>query len=339
MPRTIFEAATLKLTGYYLLIIMLVCLVFSVAVYHFADRGLRYSLSQQSQRIADEYPGFDFTRALHSQRDYEAGAHRILINLLYFNIVVLGVAGVASYGLAKRTLSPIRESHEQQQRFTADVSHELRTPLTALTMASEVALLDKAASKATLRAALEDNLVEAKKLDELISNLLRLTRLEVAELQASFDTVPLSTVLASIIDMETARAKKQKIRIENAIEADLAVQGDTASLTQLFTILLDNALKYSPADSTIRITSQKTDKEAGITIADEGMGIAEADLPHIFERFYRADSARTRSETSGYGLGLSIAKLIADAHDGIIRITSTPKKGTTVQVLLPRQKA
>jgi signal transduction histidine kinase len=339
MPRSIFESATLKLTGYYLLIIAIICIVFSFAVYHFAARGLQYSLSHQTQRISEEYPGFDFSQALRNRHDYDVGAHRILINLMYFNVIVLGLAGFASYGLAKRTLKPIRDSHEQQQRFTADASHELRTPLTALTMSSEVALMDPSANKQTLRKALEGNLLDARKLNDLVTNLLRLTRLEAAEFQAGFEPVNLAEVIAEVVAGERPRAKKARINITNDIHDPLFVVGDRANLAQLFSIFIDNALKYGGDGKSITISGKTTESEVIITIEDAGIGIKAADLPHVFDRFYRADAARTRTDASGYGLGLSIAKLIADAHDGIIHISSQESHGTTVKVSIPSQKA
>lgn len=334
MHRT-FQSATLKLTAYYMAIIMVVCIMFSAAIYHFANSELQQGLLSQSQRIVDQYPGFDFTQALRSTREYQEGSHRILLNLVYFNVFVLVMASFAGYELARRTLRPIEESHEQQKRFTADVSHELRTPLTALKMSTEVALLDTKAGKTALRQALASNLEEAGKLELLINNLLRLTRLEASELQQGFTTIDLREVLQETIDEAGERTNTKHVSVKNTIKTPLTIAGDRSSLIQLFAILLDNALKYSPEGASVEIKGQMRDGVAAVSIIDHGIGIDSKALPHIFERFYRADEARTRNDSAGFGLGLSIAKHIADLHAGIIHVSSTRGRGTTVRVELP----
>jgi two-component system sensor histidine kinase CiaH len=334
-----FKSATIKLTAYYMAIIVVICMLFSTAIYHFADNELQAGLYRQSQRIIHEYPGFDFNAALRSDRDYQDGTHRILQNLAYFNAVVLIVAGFASYGLAKRTLRPIEESHEQQKRFTADVSHELRTPLTALHMSTEVALLDTQATKNELRAALRDNLDETNNMEALINNLLRLTRLEAAEMQREFSDTNLKELLNKACSAVQPLLDAKSITLTNTTpKADfkaMTVYGDVTSLTQLFSILLENAIKYSPGSATVELHAKQEGTTTSVQIIDKGIGIDAAALPHIFDRFYRADAARTRSDTSGFGLGLSIAKMIADVHRGTVHITSASGQGTTVQVDLP----
>ncbi len=328
-----FRSATVKLTLYYLAIITVICLTFSVVLYHFASQELHRGLYGQSHRIVQEFPGFDFDPALRTRLEYASGAHRLIENLCYFNVVVLVVAGFASYALARRTLEPIQEAHEQQKRFTADVSHELRTPLTALKMTSEVALMNGMASKAELREALTSNLDDVSRLEQLINNLLRLTRLDGQEVTQTFVPVQLQSVVQAAVKTVKPRASEHAIHIETKVPLTTRVIGDSDSLVQLLVIFLDNAIKYSPKDSSITITAVG-DNLVNLTIADQGIGIDELALPHIFDRFYRADSARTRTDTSSFGLGLSIAKLIADVHGANIQIASKPNHGTTVTVSL-----
>jgi two-component system sensor histidine kinase CiaH len=335
--RNAFQSATLKLTAYYMAIILAICLIFSAAIYHFANSELREGLYRQSQRIVNEYPGFDFNAALRSERDFREGSHRILLNLIYFNVFVLVLTGVGSYELARRTLRPIEESHEQQKRFTSDVSHELRTPLTALRMSTEVALLDDKATKPALREALTDNLEEVGKLEDLINNLLRLTRLEALEIRHSFTPVDMSKLMQESVANLQKTLSVRKLQTDVTLPKELTVTGDPASLKQLVSIVLDNAVKYSREHGGIQIEGSGHDGFIRLIVQDEGIGIAPEDLPHIFERFYRADAARTRHETSGYGLGLSIAKMIADIHDGTIHISSAAGHGTKVQIDLPLQ--
>jgi signal transduction histidine kinase len=201
-------------------------------------------------------------------------------------------------------------------------------------METEVALLDDKAGKSALRAALASNLEEAGKLETLINNLFKLTRLEASELEQHFTPVSVSKITSDAMTDTTSRAKTKSIRLVNEVK-DATVMGDRTSLTQLLTILLDNAIKYSPDKSEIKITSKRSGSIVVVTVHDQGIGIEPEALRHVFERFYRADAARTRSDASGFGLGLSIAKLIADVHNGSITITSKMGKGTSASLELP----
>src|SRR5665213_2436774 len=189
-----FRSATFKLTMWYLGLVVLISVGFSIVLYHVATAELARGLHFQTQQIFNKFPIFDDSPLLRSGPDLSDGAHRILLRLIGFNIIVFVGAGFASYWLARRTLRPIEEAHEQQKRFTADVSHELRTPLTAIKMESEVALLNKQGSGAELRQVLQSNLEEVAKLETLINNLLRLTRLEASELQQNFTALQASDI-------------------------------------------------------------------------------------------------------------------------------------------------
>lgn len=329
-----FRSATLKLTLWYLAIVMAISLAFSAVLYHFATDELARGLHRQSQRITKEFPVFDNDRFFIQNGDLTAGARHILLELAYFNLLVFVGAGFASYVLARRTLRPIEQAHEQQKRFTADVSHELRTPLTAIKMSSEVALLDPAASKQELRQALQSNIEEADKLDILINNLLRLTRLEADELQQSFRRLSADKLAAAAMAQVSASAAQRNIRLHSQVRP-LLISGDQDSLIQLLIILLDNAIKYSPKGANVYLDSRRHDDHVELLVRDEGIGIAPDALQHVFDRFYRADSSRHKTAAGGFGLGLSIAKLIADLHQATITLSSRLGKGTTATLRLP----
>jgi signal transduction histidine kinase len=318
---------------------MVLCIMFSTALYGFATNELQHNMTRQAERLNIIYPELNFNPALQPDTAYKISSHRILLNLIYLNLAVLLAAGLASYGLARWTLQPIEAAHEQQKRFTADVSHELRTPLTALKMTTEVILLDRGASKSALKRALVSNLEDANKLDALIANLLRLTRLEASELQQNFTAVPVDEIIDETIERLDDVSLRKQISITRSIDDHVSVLGDRTSLVQLVTILLDNALKYSPENSTVSLTAAARDGTVMLTVADNGSGIKAADLPHVFERFYRADTARTSGETNGFGLGLSIAKMISELHRGEIRLVSKGGKGTTAELILPAAQA
>ncbi|HET7059696.1 MAG TPA: HAMP domain-containing sensor histidine kinase [Candidatus Saccharimonadales bacterium] len=330
-----FRSATFKLTMWYLAIVMAISLVFSVVLYNVATGELGRGLHNETQRISRQFPVFQDNPALRPGADYDNGAHRIFLSLVGFNIIVLLGAGWASYWLAKRTLEPIEEAHEQQKRFTADVSHELRTPLTALKMETEVALMNGKNGKKELRAVLASNLEETGKLESLINNLLRLTRLEAGELQQQFASLDGKTLAKAAVAQVEKPAKDRRISLKTDL-SDAIVSGDQDSLVQLLVILLDNAVKYSPAGSAVELSVKTVGDQGIFRITDHGNGMPRETLEHVFERFYRGQNeSRNKSAADGFGLGLSIAKMIADLHGGTVTLESRPGKGTTATLALP----
>lgn len=331
-----FRSATFKLTMWYLAIVMAISLIFSVVVYDIATGELDRGLNSETRRIYQQFPVFQDSQTLKPGADYDRGAHRIFLRLVLVNAAVLISAGAASYWLARRTLRPIEEAHEQQKRFTADVSHELRTPLTALKMETEVALLNTKNGKLELRQVLKSNLEEADKLEHLINNLLRLTRLEADELQQQFNATSGQAIIDAAVNQTAKLAAKHQVNVKVGKLARNQVNGDQDSLVQLIVILLDNAIKYSPSKKTVEISSRAINNQVVFKIVDRGEGIPPSTLEHVFERFYRGeDDSRNKTAASGFGLGLSIAKMIADLHGGVISIESGAKQGTTACVSLP----
>jgi signal transduction histidine kinase len=329
-----FKSATFQLTLWYLAIIMVICLLFSVSLYNVTTHELHRGIRSESQRIQQNYPIFQDDPMLRPGPDINNSSDRVLKQLIAFNVIVMISAGFASYWLARRTLAPIEEAHEQQKRFTSDVSHELRTPLTAIRMESEVALMNSKSKPAELRDTIASNLEEVGKLEALINNLLRLTSLEADEVQQAFVKLKSKDIVDSAIEKVSGPASNRQIAI-NSVLANKTVLGDKDSLSQLLVILLDNAIKYSPEKSTVTVRV-KAEKDRVIwQVQDQGAGITPEALEHVFDRFYRADSSRNKTQTEGYGLGLSIAKMIADIHHAEITISSRVGHGTTVTISLP----
>lgn len=330
-----FRSATFKLTVYYLALTMTISFMFSIVVYRLASNDISHGIHMQTQRIYNQFPIFKDNPILSPKHDIDDGIHTLLVRLLLFNLVVLILAGLVSYLLAKITLQPIEEAHEQQKRFTADVSHELRTPLTALRMESEVALLSDDAPKEDLRQTIKSNLEEVTKLENLINNLLRLTRLEYSELRQNFTSIGSEQVSFDALNTVNKLAASRNIKIQSEIK-NVEFIGDQSSVSQLLIILLDNAIKYSPSNTTILFKAKPSKQNIIFTIEDQGIGIEKEALDHIFDRFYRANSARNKtSENDGHGLGLSIAKTIADVHNASITVSSQINKGTTVKIIFP----
>lgn len=331
---SMFRSATLKLTAWYLAIVMTISVMFSLVLYRVTVDELARGIHQESERIYRQFPVFQDNPILRSTTDYSRSQHALIFDLLLLNLGVLVLAGLAGYFLARRTLKPIEEAHHQQARFTADVSHELRTPLTALRMESEVALLDSKSSSRDLRATLASNIEEVGKMEILINNLLRLTKLDAGQLEQTFTDLTSNAIVTSAIKQVSQLAGHQSITIENKTK-DAPLFGDPISLAQAIVVLLDNAIKYSSAGSTVTLTSKLDGPNTLLTVSDTGKGIDKQALEHIFDRFYRADSSRNKTAQAGYGLGLSIAHMIATIHHGSITISSQSGHGTKATLSIP----
>lgn len=332
-----FQSATLKLTGWYLLILLSISIVFSLAIYNIASREVNDRLLQLQAKIEDE--GAFFNTTIPSRLDYVAlrnaqnqeANRNLAMQLFYANLVILLAGGAGSYFLARRTLRPIEEAHETQARFVSDASHELKTPLTVMKAELELALRDKNLSANDIKEILESNLEEVNKLSTLSTTLLQLSQFDHTSLEK--EEVSLNKITSRV----TKKYDKTGKRITFSESThELPVYGHPASIEELITILVDNALKYSPNDSQIVVTTKAVNNRMRFTITNSGEGIASEDLPYIFDRFYRADTARTKNKTtSGHGLGLSLAKRIVELHEGELSATSAAGHDTTFSVELP----
>ncbi len=324
-----FKSATLKLTGWYLLILMATSIVFSLAIYEstFSEVTFRLDRLQNSFRLQ---PGIlpDHTNNLTANEVSDASVH-IVTELIYANLVILIGGGFVSYLLARRTLRPIEEAHDAQARFTSDASHELRTPLAAMKSEIEVALRDKNATKEELQEVLKSNIEEVDKLTSLSEMLLNMSRLDHDKLElTAVDIFDLAKNVTEIYDKSNHRV------IIKAVKRPL-VEGNETALQELISVLVDNALKYSTEDSKVYITISTSSRQAKFSIKNFGPGIEADVLPHIFDRFYRADNSRAKHVNKGYGLGLALAKKIVELHSGELSATSTPGKTTVFSVALP----
>jgi len=341
-----------KLTAWYLLIIMLISVLFSIAIYV----GINRQVSEINRHQNQNLKSFDmaFRNFLKDQRakgnpvpfdrvpplnpDIVSEIRTQLITVLVVvNFAILGIAGYAGYFLAGRTLRPIKEMIDEQNRFITDASHELKTPLTALRTEFEVAMLgkeklDPKESKQLITSSFE----EIVHLQGLAEGLIALTQQQKKRASLQIEDVSLLETIEGALKKVIPLAKQKQIIIHNEVD-DYLLLGDQKSLTELFVILLDNAIKYSSEKSEVRLLSKKTDHHVQISISDTGIGISKEDLEHIFDRFYRAD--KSRSKTQGYGLGLSIAKEIVISHKGTIHVESELNKGTTFTLTLSYKKS
>lgn len=330
--NNIIQSAVLKLALWYLVIIMVLSVMFSGVLYRISSMELNKGLRRQGIFLNQPPPEDPLVFEQFRQNQLKESRERMLQNIWLFNLAILLVGGVGSYWFARRSLKPIQEAMDAQSRFTADASHELRTPLTAMQTEIEVALRNPKLNQEVAVNILRSNLEEVAKLKSLSDGLLRLAREDGKSLLIA--SVTLEKIANEAVNQVLSLADAQEITITNSASA-VTVLGDKQNLVELTVILLDNAIKYSEPKTTIKISTKKHGKYGYLTVADQGQGIKASDLPHIFDRFYRADSSRSKEKVAGYGLGLSIAKKIVELHKGIIETQSTLGKGSIFTVRLP----
>jgi nitrogen-specific signal transduction histidine kinase len=227
----------------------------------------------------------------------------------------------------------LRQSLKHIKRFSSDVSHELKTPLTAMKGELEVTLKENR-SKEEYRSVLSSCLEEVDKLQSIVKNLLMLTYIEKESLKNKFITHALDDILLRAVDELLVIAHQKEIGLEIETLDIVALTCDDVLLKTVFTNLIENAIKYSPPKTTITLSLVKKEHHALFCIEDEGNGIEEDKLPHIFERFYRADTSRSK-HIKGYGLGLSLVKQIVELHLGQIQATNKTTGGLRIEVKLP----
>lgn len=333
-----FNSARLKLTGWYLVIIMSISLLFSLAIFQILGSEIEFNYNRLMERFnAQSQLIPDFERPNPpSYSLVEASKDRVKLTLFYINLIILIISASAGYFLAGRTLRPIQEMVDEQNRFITDASHELRTPLTSLKTSIEVALRDKNLDFKQAKGLLKSNLDDVDNLKSLSDNLLILTSSQATRRRTKQDNVSVVEVVDKAAEIIEKTAKVRQINIEKKVQ-ETNWEGDKDELTRLLVIFLDNAIKYSPAKSTVELRVSKFDHNLRISIQDYGMGISQEDLPFIFDRFFRAD--KSRSKTSGYGLGLSIAKKIIDSYGGSVEIDSKINSGTTFRIDLPLKQS
>ena len=259
----------------------------------------------------------------------------VLLTLLLAigGLALLG-AGAGGLFLANRALVPARLAWANQQRFIADAAHELRTPLTLLRADAEVLLRGREQLAAEDAALLEDIVAEANHMATLATNMLTLARLDNSSSHQEHEVVNLADVARA--GMRRIQALADQAGINTQVEANdtALVIGDPALLEQAVLALLDNAIKYNRRGGHVAVHTTVQQGQAILEVSDTGVGIAGEHLPHLGERFYRVDKARSR-EAGGTGLGLSIARGIAVAHGGRLSLTSEPEQGTMVTLTLP----
>ena len=328
-------------------------------------------LRQVTEKVQLDGRLLGYLRVSHPWFEVTKPTRRLLLDLsLGISLVAVSVATLG-WMLSGLAMEPVRQSYQRLKQFTADASHELRSPVATIQTNVQVALADPSLDAATKQ---QFQVIErlTRRMGRLVNDLLFLARQDSGIIQSQWQRCDLDGLLVEVVEEQRAIAEEKGITLQlhfhdpelatidaknsgvdvtstmsnTDLQADdwFALQGDPQQLARLFTNLVANALQYAHASSTVTLdlsrqvpTNRAQAAALQVTICDRGIGISKTALPHIFDRFYRADPARTHSRESGSGLGLAIAQTIVDKHEGQIRIDSTEAEGTTVTVTLPQK--
>lgn len=250
-------------------------------------------------------------------------------------LVALLLVGIGGAVLARKSTLPIEATFEQMRRFLGDAAHELKTPIAVLRAHADVAL-QRPRDTDEYRDVLAGISREAERLGALVENMLLLARADAGQWPVRKETVFLDDLLLDAAASARALADRKGVRVEVGDLEESAVRGDAALLRQLFMLLFDNAVHFTPEGGRVSASVRHDGRWCRVTIADTGIGIPATALPYVFERFFRADASRGRG---GAGLGLSIARWIAEQHGAKIELHSKEGEGTTVEIAVPAARA
>ena len=305
----------------------------SAALSHGGERGylpgenLSYLFHAENER---QFFAFADNRLVFSSlRD------QLLTSLLIF---ILSLSGfyLISRLLAKLSLRPVEQAWEQQRQFVADASHELKTPITVILANTDIIRSHPDASVREQAKWVDYIQDEAIRMKSLVDDLLFLAKSDAARFPTKTTPVQLDqVVIGSLLPFESV-AFESKVTLTEEIAPNITIQGDEAQLRRLVIILLDNAVKYAGEQGVVTVRLERVQDRPRLQVHNTGPAIPPEHLPHLFERFYRSDAARDRSQ-GGYGLGLAIAKSIAESHGGRISVASTPADGTAFTVVFPKK--
>jgi signal transduction histidine kinase len=259
----------------------------------------------------------------------------LLLILVPVGLGGLLLAGIGGLFMSRRAMQPVRDSFQRQRTFIADASHELKTPLALIKINAEV--MERNPTDPENREIIEDQLSEIDQMDTLLSDLLVLARLDAGRLDVENKPFDLAIVAAETAGRFLTRAAEEGVRLEVEVPDELPVYGDPGHAGQILAVLLDNAVRYTPKGGTITISGRHFSDRTEASVTDTGPGISPEHLPRIFDRFYRAEEARTR-KGGGTGLGLSIARDLARAQNGELVADNAQEGGANFTLKLPRHQ-
>ncbi len=324
-----FQRARLKLTLWYILVTAILLFIFSIA----AVQAERRAFTRIEAALSNPVERPRLTTLL-AQRlgDFDRNFRE---RLFLFDVILLAIAAGASYFLSGQTLAPIAEMLQEQEDFAADASHELRTPLTTIGMEIEALLRSDKQISPKFKQVFMSIQEEIKRLSGIVAGLLTIVRTENMGEVAATKLVYLDRVASEAYQQMRVLAKKRQITLFFHKSREVKVRGSAPQLKEVVLILLDNAIKYTPAGGKVTVEVGHEQNQAWLVVSDTGYGIPADDIRHIFERFYRLHRD-TEVTHKGHGLGLSIAKKIIEVHKGRIKVKSTSGQGSSFIVILPQ---
>lgn len=265
-------------------------------------------------------------------REISSFQHFLLTSLLLSAAGLLLIFGIVVY-FSGRIVRPFAESYEKQKQFITDAGHEIKTPLTTIQADTDVLEMELGENEW-----LTDIQSNVRRLTDLTNDLVSLARMEESGTPLELLEIPVSDVIAETAQSFQSLAQAQKKDLIFSVEPMLSMEADEKAISKLVSILLDNAMKYSPEESTIRLSFQKHAKQLKLTVCNvSAVPLPEENLNRLFERFYRTDPSRN-SWTGGHGIGLSIASAIAAAHSGQIHASQPEKGSLQITVTLPQRQ-
>ena len=270
-----------------------------------------------------------------------SGWRSLAATLAVVEVAALAVFFVISLFFSRWALRPVARAWTQQRRFVADASHDLKTPLTVILANTSIALEHPERSVASQSQWLESTQHEAEAMQSLVGDLLALAKMDEEEAAAqsgaarpAFEEVDLSDVLEGEVLQFESVAFERGVKLESQVEPGIELRGNEQRLRRLAGTLIDNACKYVDDGGAVNVSLSRAGKQAKLEVRNTGAPISPEDLPHVFDRFYRADKARTGG-AGGHGLGLAIARAIAEEHGGTLPASSTQAEGTAFTATLP----
>jgi len=285
------------------------------------SRKIHSSMSRSDEYEQIAYIGKDVT-AMYN------GMQKATYALILLGVLAIIVASVAGYLMSGKAFVPLKQAYEKQRQFAADASHELRTPLAVVMASAEILASDPSIKSPFLKQVIEDVHDEVKKMTKLVSDLLVVARSDNNQLRLKLSKFDMSALIDQTMRQMQPLAEKKKITIIALPSTKTMIRADEQKIKQLMTILVDNAIKYTPEKGIVTMFLEKHDRSRLIFgVMDTGIGIAAEDQAKIFDRFFRVDKVRSR-EMGGNGLGLAIAREIVGLHKGKITVQSKPGDGT-----------
>ena len=330
-----FKSTAFKLTMWYVALLVLINVILAAIYFQISIDNTRQRIDSFYALVVESVEengteALSETTYAKMQSDYiDIAANSLMVRLSLYIFAILLLSGIISYILSFFTLKPVNATHEAQKQFASDVSHELSTPLAAMKSEIEVTLRDPSVTKAQLEKTLRSTLEEIETLSSVTESMLMMSRLENAK---ALEKQQLDLKLAAMEAMYRFKDGAERIKLTG--KTGLIITANEQLVIEQFSILIDNALKYSPKDSVVKVRVYHKGTNHYFEVSNSGEGISAEDQKRIFDRFYRADNSRSHSvKTSGFGLGLSIAAQIAKLHKARINVESRANKRTTFTVI------